>query len=61
MAEFWLYPGSSAEISLILPTGNLCVTSRDLLAGWLTVRLGCKECPGTSGRCGCNAQYPECP
>ena len=33
MVEFRLHPGSSAVISRSLITGNLCATSRDLLAG----------------------------
>jgi hypothetical protein len=32
MAEFWLHPGSSAEISLRLITGNLGTMNRDLRA-----------------------------
>ena len=33
MVYFRLHSGSSAGISLRLITGNLCATSRDLLAG----------------------------
>jgi hypothetical protein len=38
MAEFWLHPVSSEEISLGLITGNLCASSRDLWAGGSAAR-----------------------